>query len=95
MVMMDDTVILSTTLDGMKRKTEILHDFCNSHGMTVNDNKINFMVMKGTNVDKEPLICNNNSYYCNHYINLGTPFTENDHPQKLLGCMLIMRRAIL
>ncbi len=31
MVMMDDTVILSTTRGGMKRKIEILYDFCRSH----------------------------------------------------------------
>ena len=55
MVMMDDTVLLSTTKEGMVKKIKIMYDFCNSHGMSVNNSKTNFMVINGTSDDKEPI----------------------------------------
>ena len=39
LVMMDDTVLLSTTREGMIRKIGILYDFCSSHGMVINSSK--------------------------------------------------------
>ena len=47
LVMMDDTVLLSTTKQGMKDKIKILNDYCNSYGMTINYSKTKFMVVNG------------------------------------------------
>ena len=81
MVMMDDTVLLSTTKEGMVNKIKIMYDFCNSHGMSVNNSKTNFMVVNGTSDDKEPIIYNNNTIsYCHQYIYLGSPFSDDAKP---------------
>lgn len=81
MVMMDDTVLLSTTREGIQRKIEILCDFCTSHGMIVNTGKTKFMVINGSDEDKELINCRNNHVgYCNQYIYLGSPFSDDGSP---------------
>ena len=78
LVMMDDTVLLSTTREGMIRKIEILHDFCSSHGMVVNNDKTKFMVVNGNTEDKEMILCHDMRVsYCTSYIYLGSPFTDD------------------
>ena len=79
MVLMDDTILLSTTKIGMKRKLEILYDFCDTYGMIINSDKTKFMVVNGNDEDREPIVQNNNAviHYCNQYIYLGSPFTDD------------------
>ena len=68
-VMMDDTVLLSTTKDGMKNKIKIMYDYCNSYGMIVNNSKTKFMVVNGSSEDREPISVNNNIInYTKQYI---------------------------
>ena len=55
LVMMDDTVLLSTTREGIQNKIKILYDYCNSHGMTVNNSKTMFMVVNGNDEDNNLL----------------------------------------
>ena len=45
LVMMDDTVILSTTREGRINKIQIMHEFCRSYVMIVNNSKTKFMVL--------------------------------------------------
>ena len=81
LVMMDDTVLLSTTRKGMLRKICIPYDFCRSHGMIFNCNKTKFMVVNGNNEDREPLVCNDSKIdYCDKYMYLGSPFTNDGSP---------------
>ena len=81
MVMMDDTILLSTTKEGMKNKIKIMYDFCDSYGMSVNNNKTKFMVVNGSSEDMESIIYNNNTInYCKQYIYLGSPFTDDGNP---------------
>ena len=76
-----DTILLSTTKKGMKHKLKIMYDYCNSHGMIINNDKTKFMVVNGSMDDKEPLIYNNNVInYCKQYIYLGSPFTDDGSP---------------
>lgn len=78
LVMMDDTVLLSTTREGMIKKIDILYDFCSSHGMVVNSSKTKFMVVNGNNEDRKAILCNNNRIdYCTSYIYLGSPFADD------------------
>ena len=81
LVMMDDTILLSTSRESMQNKIKIMYDFCNSHGMTINNNKTKFMVVKGNSEDKKPFVYNNNIInYTNQYIYLGSPFTDDGSP---------------
>ncbi|XP_063888609.1 uncharacterized protein LOC135115608 [Scylla paramamosain] len=81
LVMMDDTILLSTTQDGMKSKIKILQEFCSTRGMIINDNKTKFMVLNGDKEDKENITSENNVISCcDHYIYLGSPFTDDGSP---------------
>ncbi|CAL4067392.1 unnamed protein product, partial [Meganyctiphanes norvegica] len=48
LVFMDDTVILSTSRNGILAKIGLLKDFCDSHGMKINVSKTKFMVINGS-----------------------------------------------
>lgn len=55
LVLMDDTVLLSSSREGLINKIRILKTFCNEHGMVINQNKTKFFVIRGTKDDTEPL----------------------------------------
>ena len=81
LVMMDDTVLLATTKQGMIDKIKILNEYCNSHEMIINYSKTKFMVVNGDREDKEPILYNNVIInYCKQYIYLGSPFTDDGSP---------------
>ena len=81
LVMMDDTVLLATTKEGILNKIKILYDYCDSHGMTVNNSKTMFMVVNGNDEDKQPIALDDNIInYTNQYIYLGSPFTDDGSP---------------
>ena len=44
LVMMDDTVLLSTSREGMKKKLSILDQYCMTYGMKVNMKKTKFLL---------------------------------------------------
>ena len=67
MVMMDDTILLSTTKEGLERKIQILFEFCHSYGMIINSEKTKFMVVNGSDMDREPIICNENDTLNSYY----------------------------
>ena len=85
LVLMDDTILLSTTKDGMINKLKIMHDFCDSYGMILNNGKTKFMVVNGNDNDKEPLVYYDKVInYCKHYIYLGSPFTDDGSPSSAI-----------
>lgn len=78
LVLMDDTVLLSTSREGMIRKIRILKNFCNEYGMTMNQGKTKFFVISGTKDDMEPLHVDGMVISsCTHYVYLGSPFTSD------------------
>ena len=54
LMMMDDTVLLSTTRSGAEKKIKILQDFCNKFGMVINASKTKFMANNGDDADCAP-----------------------------------------
>ena len=76
LVLMDDTVLLSTSREGMINKVRLLMDFCRDHGMVINESKTKFFVICGSEEDGEPLrvgdLCIG---WCTSYVYLGSPFT--------------------
>ncbi len=75
-MMMDDTVLLSTTRPGIVTKLEVLQTFCQEYGMKVNVVKTNFLVINGDARDKEPLCVSDLVVnHCNSNVYLGSPFT--------------------
>lgn len=45
LVLMDDTVLLSTTRQGMQRKITLLNEYCKGYGMSVNNMKTKFFAL--------------------------------------------------
>lgn len=78
LVLMDDTVLLSTSREGMEHKLRLLLHYCEDYGMIINESKTKFFVIGGTPEDREPLrvggICVNS---CTSYVYLGSPFTSD------------------
>ena len=56
LLLMDDTVLLSTTKEGSLQKLEILKNFCSESGMQINQKKTMFMVINGDKSDREQLV---------------------------------------
>ena len=76
LLLMDDTIILSTTRDGLLKKLNILSEFCQHSGMQISVKKTKFMVVNGDNQDREdiaigPLIIK----HCDFYVYLGGVFS--------------------
>ena len=57
MVLMDDTVLFGTTREMIKKKFEILMQFCEEYGMEVNEIKTKMMVINGVERDREDFTC--------------------------------------
>ncbi len=55
LVLMSDTVLLSTSRAAMLSKVRILKDFCDTHDMEVNLKKTKFFVINGNDEDRQPL----------------------------------------
>ena len=47
LMLMDDTVILATSRERLIEKLYILDEFCESHGMIINESKTKFIVIHG------------------------------------------------
>ena len=78
MIFMDDTVILSTTRNGIKAKLGLLKEFCVTHGMKINVSKTKFMVINGNIEDKNDLIIQDMCVkMCKYYVYLGSPFSTD------------------
>ena len=78
LVLMDDTVLLSTSRNNMLRKLRLMKDYCRDYGMEINQSKTKFFVINGKEGDFEPLVVNELSVdYCSQYVYLGSLFTSD------------------
>lgn len=77
LVLMDDTVLLSTTRRGMKQKLTLLNEFCVNNGMVVNNMKTKFFVIHASAEDREPFRVGEMVVeWCDRYMYLGSMFTS-------------------
>lgn len=78
LVLMDDTVILSTTREGMRQKLTLLNQFCIANGMIVNERKTKFFALNICDIDREPFVVGDITVsWCEQYIYLGSVFTSD------------------
>ncbi len=68
LMLMDDTVLLSTTREGMINKVTILKIFCSDYGMIISASKTKFFVIGGSQEEAEPLRVGGISYQLLHLI---------------------------
>ena len=78
LLLMDDTVLLSTTREGSLKKLEILINFCAQSGMEINEKKTEFMVINGDEIDKQDMVVQNlRVKNCQKYTYLGVIFNQD------------------
>ena len=76
LMLVDDTVLLSTNRENMIKKLQILQDFCHGYGMKINTCKTKFFVIHGEEGDADPLQVDGLVVdHCRSYVYLGSPFT--------------------
>ncbi len=78
LILMENTVLLSTSRERMLNKLSLMKRFCNDYGMKVNESKTRFFVIHGTPEDNEAihedgLVVER----CTQYVYLGSPFTAD------------------
>ena len=80
-MLMDDTVIFATSRKKLEEKLAIMKDYCDEYGMLVNEIKTEFMVVNGSQRDRETIVVNGLSVkHCTSYVYLGVIVTENGSP---------------
>ena len=78
LILMDDTVLLSTSRERMLNKLSLMIRFCQDYGMNVNESKTRFFVIHGTREDNEALHVDGLVVErCTQYVYLGSPFTDD------------------
>lgn len=87
LMLMDDTVILSTSRTKCIDKLKTLENFCNEYGMVLNSRKTKLMVINGDADDRAPLqIDTGDIGYTNHYVYLGAHFLDDGLMQSVMKC---------
>ncbi len=78
LVLMDDTVLLSTNRANLITKAEILDQFCKDYSMIVNNDKTKFFVIHGEDGDAGTIRVNDLVIEnCRNYTYLGSPFISD------------------
>ena len=85
LMLMDDTVILATSIEMCIRKLNAVLDFCDNYGMEINVKKTKFMVINNKDEDKLPIYTQNRKIeYCLKYLYLGSWFTDDGDQKSIL-----------
>ena len=93
LLLMDDTILLSTTREGCLAKLTILQQFYEDSGMVINQSKTKFMVINGSNIDRSPLISGSLMVdNCEAYTYLGSVFTQDGKIESALKCHLVSKQ---
>ncbi len=78
LVLMDDTVLLSTSRTGMIHKLSLLKQFCDIYGMTVNSKKTKFLAVNVDVEESAPFILEGMTVqWCFRFSYLGSIFTSD------------------
>ena len=78
LMLMDDTVLFATSKEKLIEKFQKCQDYCKEFGMSINQKKTQFMVINNSKKDNEPIVSRGITVkYCNTYIYLGAPITDN------------------
>ena len=76
MLLMDDTIIPSTSRAQCIEKIKVLMSFCTEYGMRINEKKTKGMVINGTEDDQRTLDVDGKTIeHCTTYTDLGGIFT--------------------
>ena len=80
-MLMDDTVLMATSREGLREKLNVLAEWCDRSGMVINEDKTEFMAFVTTSVeDRSPIVLKLHHgivsvTHCKEYKYLGSIFT--------------------
>jgi hypothetical protein len=78
LMLMDDTILLSTSREKIEQKIAILLEFCDQSGMVINEDKTKFMTINGLEADRSSLIVGTSTIRnCDRYTYLGAIYTQD------------------
>ena len=78
LMLMDDTVIFASSRERLLDKLLILDEYCQTHGMIMNEKKTEFMVINGSTNDVLPIKLSSIIVrLCKSYVYLGSIFTAD------------------
>jgi len=83
LMLMDDTVLMATSREGLKEKLNVLAEWCDRSGMVINEEKTEFMAFVTTSVeDRSPIVLKLHHgivsvTHCKEYKYLGSIFTSD------------------
>ena len=78
LMLMDDTVIFASNRERLIVKLNILDNYCQTHGMQMNESKTKFMVINGAGSDMLPIkLTDITVFMCQFYVYLGSIFTSD------------------
>ena len=78
LMLMDDTVIMATSRERLLVKLDVLHEYCISHGMVINEDKTKFMVINGNEMDRGDIDFHDTVIkHCSRYDYVGSIFTAD------------------
>ena len=78
LMLMDDTVIFASSRERLILKLNILDNYCQTHGMQMNESKTKFMVINGSGSDMLPIkLSDITMKICQFYVYLGSIFTAD------------------
>ena len=96
LMLMDDTVLLSSSRKEIIVKFKILMEFCKKYGMKVNELKTNIMVVNGRKEDREEFTVDEVTVkHTSAYVYLGSPFTKDANIKSVIKLHLKSRMADL
>jgi hypothetical protein len=78
LMLMDDTILLATNRQRAIEKVHVLMDFCRTSGMQINEAKTKFMVINGTEEERQQMTQDDLEIKnCDTYTNLGMAFRQD------------------
>ena len=85
LLLMDDTVLVSTSRDMCAKKLNVVLDYCDEYGMAINSKKTKFFVIGGAREDSRPFITRGHEItFSDKYMYLGAWFTADARIESVL-----------
>jgi hypothetical protein len=84
LMLMDDTAIVASSRNVMKKRVEGLIEFCKRYEMVINEGKTKLMVVNGNKNDRMKIITSNGIVidHTDTYVYLGSPISESGSMKK-------------
>ena len=92
LMLMDDTVLFSTTRQGLMKKFKLTLHYCDEYNMVINQKKTKYMIISNKKEDCDPICLNEVIVnHCKNYTNFGTTITDDGSYKSVINNDLNLR----